>query len=63
MHPAFTAAVAQARQDEHLAAAAAERAARSALAGRIATPIRARRRRIRAWITGGVMRLRPSLPR
>jgi hypothetical protein len=60
MHPAINAAVAQVRRDEHLATATAERAARSARTERF-VPIRARRRRIRARIMGGVMRLRPSL--
>jgi hypothetical protein len=61
MHPAINAAVAQARIDEHLAIAAAGRAARSARPDAVAAPIRARRRRIRARITGGLVRLRPSL--
>jgi hypothetical protein len=63
MHPAITAAVALGRTDEHLAAAAAARAAGSARRDAAATPIRARRRRIRARITGGLIRLRPSLLR
>jgi hypothetical protein len=63
MHPAINAAVAQVRRDEHLATATAERAARSARTERIVVAIRARRRRIRARIMGGVMRLRPSLLR
>jgi hypothetical protein len=63
MHPAITAAVAQARTDEHLAAAATARAARPARLDAVAVPIRARRRRFRARITGGLIRLRPSLLR
>jgi hypothetical protein len=62
MHSAINAAIAQARVDEHLATAAAARAARSARPA-AAAPIRARRRRIRARITGGLVRLRPSLLR
>jgi hypothetical protein len=63
MHPAIHAAVAQTRTDDHLAAAATARAARPVGLTAVAAPFRARRRRFRARITGGLIRLRPSLLR